>query len=154
MVPRQARLTTVSLLALGLVAVGLWHLLGRAPRLLQRDCETAQQWMELNPIRWAVTNGGALGVGFLSRIGLVSFYAVPVACFGFGDPLAGALVFGAYGFARGFAVWGWFLIMNVRRGVAQDHIADRLFEWQYAAKRLSGALLVGTALAATVIVGL
>ena len=150
----QARASLVSLAALGLLGIGLWHLYGTRPRMAQRDCETAQEWMDRGPIRWALANGGSLGTGFLSRIGFVVWYAVPVACVGFGDPAAGAVIFGLYGATRGFAVWLWFLALNVVPGLTQPALAERLFDWNAGARRLSAGMLVVLGALATVVVGL
>jgi hypothetical protein len=147
------RVTGGSLAAVGLAVVGLWHLSRGSAWLLERDCETAQHWMERGSAQWAVRNGIALGLGFMSRIGVVAWYLIPVACIAIGTPIAGAAVFGAYGATRGGAVWAWFLAMNLRLGLGQTDIAERLFNWYVPAKRLGAAVLTVTSTVAIVIVG-
>ena len=90
--------------------------------MIEINRETSQALLELGPIRWSVVNGAALGVGFVSRIGFAAWYAIPLTAVGFGDPLLGSLVFGAYGAARGLAVWPIFLFM--RRGLTHSRIAE------------------------------
>jgi hypothetical protein len=152
MLSASVRITGASLAALTLAVLATWHIYGTEAPMLERDCETAQRWMELGPVRWAVLNGAALGIGFVSRIGFVSWYAVPVACLAVAEPWVGALVFGTYGAGRGLAVWGWFLA--IRHGVEPMRIADDLWSWKPVAERMSGLALLTLATTAVVSVGL
>jgi len=150
-IPLNWRVTGGSLAAVGLLALGLQHLFGERPRLIEINRETSQALLELGPIRWSVVNGAALGVGFVSRIGFAAWYAIPLTALGFGDPLLGSLVFGAYGAARGLAVWPIFLFM--RRGLTHSRIAEGLFAAGPGSRQVGAGCLVALASAAIVIVG-
>lgn len=128
----------MSLAAVMLVPLGILHLTSGRHRLIQRNCETAQQWMELGPIRWAVVNGSALGVGFMSRIGFLAWYLVPLASFGFGDPALGAVIFGAYGGTRGLAVWAWLWALRGTDPEQPDPV-DRVIDLNAGATKASAA---------------
>jgi hypothetical protein len=149
-IPESVRVTGASIAALGLLGLGLAVLLGRTRRLLERNCETPQSWLEYGPVGWAIVNGAALGVGFTSRIGFVAWYAVPVACIGFGDPLLGAVIFGAYGGGRGFSVWLWLVML--KRSRKADPVRSVL-EASGTAKRVGAIQLVTMSAAAIVVVG-
>jgi hypothetical protein len=124
---------------------------GRRIRPLQCDRETPRSWMQAGPLRRAVRNGAALGLGATTRIGFWLWYVVPVSAIVCGRPDVGALVYGSYGATRGLAVWG--IIYGVRRA--------RWRNWQqWLASRNSRARLVtaqallGLGLAITIAVGL
>ncbi len=68
--------------------------------LPQRDRETPQSWLDLGPVRWAVLNGSALGIGAGTRIGLWLWYAMPLIAAWRGDFVVGAAMFGSYGLSR------------------------------------------------------
>jgi hypothetical protein len=152
-IPERSRVTIASVAAVVLGGIALWHLSGERARMLERDCETAQRWLELGPARWALLNGAALGSGFLSRIGVVSYYALPVACVGFGDPVLGAVVFGTYGIARGFAVWPWLAALRFGDGIAHDTLAESLFRRHTLAKRVGAFVLLVISTVTVVIAG-
>lgn len=44
-----------------------------------RNAETPKAWLELRPFAWAILNGGALGVGFVTRVGFWAWYLVPLS---------------------------------------------------------------------------
>lgn len=150
----QIRITLGSVAALVLAGVGLAQLRPASSfRLLERNCETAQGWLQLGPVWWAIVNGAALGSGFLSRIGFVSWYAVPLASLAFGSPLIGALVYGLYGGVRGFAVWLWLAGLRRTRPRRGDP-PEAVLELGGQGKPLSAALLVTLATATIVVAGL
>lgn len=151
--PAGTRVTGGSLAAVALLLVGLWHLAAQSPRMLERECQTAQSWLERGAVGWAVSNGLALGSGFYSRIGFVSWYAVPLTAVGFGDPVVGALVFGTYAATRGAAAGVWILLEWFFGDPNRRDLADRILAWNAPARPLSAALLVAFAMAAIVIVG-
>jgi len=153
LIPERGRVVGVSLFAIVFMAAGLAQL-RPASRiwLWERDCETAQAWLQLGALRWAIVNGAALGTGFLSRIGVISWYVVPLAAVGFGSPELGAILYGLYGGIRGLAVWLW--IAWLRR--ARSHLGDpvtSVLELGAPGKRLSAALLVALAAATIVVAG-
>jgi hypothetical protein len=154
LLPGQSRVTGASVAALSLAGVGLAQLRpGSRHRLWERDCETAQAWLRHGAVRWAIMNGAALGSGFGSRIGFVSWYAVPLAALAFGSPALGALIYGLYGGVRGFAVWLW--IARLRRaGPDREDVLEAILELNGPGKRLSAALLVSLATATVVAAGL
>ncbi len=119
--------------------------------MLERDCETSQSWLERGPLAWALMNGAALGSGFLSRIGFVCWYAVPLASFAFGSSVIGALVYGLYAGLRGLGVCVWVRILR-GTGLGRND-PDVFLELSGPGKRLSAALLVTLATATIVIVG-
>lgn len=73
LLPAEARIGVGALAALVLAVVGLGYLTGWYHGMIQRNCETAQSWLERGALPWAVRNGAALGVGFMSRLGFVSW---------------------------------------------------------------------------------
>lgn len=98
LLPASARMAVAT--ALGLAAV-LVAVPGRGRGVLHCDRETPQRWVHLGPIRWATLNGFVLGVGATTRIAFWLWYAVPCAALLFGDPVAGAVVYGTYAAVRG-----------------------------------------------------
>lgn len=89
----RAATATVALLVL------LALLLIRAP-LPQIDRETPQSLLHRGPLVWAATNGGLLGFALTSRLGFWLWYVIPISAFANGSPLAGAAIWGSYGFVR------------------------------------------------------
>lgn len=123
--PGAARAGASVVLLVILVAAGVVSISGRRVPLLQVDRETNQSWLHLGAVGWPVVNGLALGAGFLSRIGFLLWYLLPILCFAIGEVTAGALVLGTYGLIRGGAVFGWFAYMN-SCDVGQGEIAEQL----------------------------
>jgi hypothetical protein len=66
----------------------------------QFDKETEQRLLGLGPVRWAVTNGFLLGLGFTSRIGFWVWYLVPLGCLVLGSPVPAAIVWATYSCVR------------------------------------------------------
>lgn len=91
----------VGLLAIPAVVVGAAEVVGRGIPLPDRKRETPQRWMHAGPLLWPILNGGALGLGVSSRIGVWLWYAVPLSSLLSGDVMIGATIFGAYGLVRG-----------------------------------------------------
>jgi hypothetical protein len=132
-VPAGVRAAVSVVLLSGLVAAGGVEILGRGVSLPQLDRETNQSWLHLGSIGWPVVNGLALGAGFLSRIGFLLWYLLPILCFAIGELTGGALVLGVYGFVRGAAVFGWFAYMNacqVGQGEVFEQLTDRKSQGQ------------------------
>lgn len=148
--PRAA--LTVLLLA-ALIAAAVLELRGRRLLLPQLDRETDQSWLHLGAISWAVLNGLTLGTGFLSRIGFLAWYLLPIICFSIGQPEVGALVLGAYGLTRGGAVFGWFAYMNACN-VGQGEIFEKLSDQKARGQWLSDWIVVSLGFVALLIVGL
>lgn len=153
LVGERERIVATSLVAVAFAAAGLAQLRPRSSHWLpQRDCETAQGWLRYGAVGWAVLNGGALGTGFLSRIGFISWYAVPLASVAFGSAALGALIYGAYGGVRGFAVWFWLAWLRRSKSGHGDPAAA-ILRLDAPGKRLSAALVVMLGTATAVVVG-
>lgn len=115
----DARVAVASVLGIVAVGIGAMELGPRPPRVLQWDAETPQRWMNAGALRWASLNGSALGTGATSRIGFWLWYAIPIGAFLLGNPVWGALIYGIYGFVRGWSVWA-FLLLPRRLGMGGD----------------------------------
>lgn len=147
----QTRIAVGALAALALAILGVAYLTGRYRSMVQRNCETAQAWLDRGPLQWATMNGASLGVGFMSRLGFVSWYVIPVASFLSGDAVLGAIIFGVYGAARGFAPMVWLGLF--RAGLDQDRFVVRLFELNPILQLASCFLLTAVAWSAVVVLG-
>lgn len=141
---------------LACIGVGLagWQLLARSVRVPQKNCETAQLWMNTGALTGAALNGGALGLGFVTRIGYWLWFAVPSAAL-IAGPVNGALVFGLYGLVRGVAPSAIILLMMARRRCDQKDIT-RSQEWLIrqagAAKITANVMLLAASLSVATIV--
>lgn len=92
--------------AVVVVVVGLRETTGTMQWLPQRSRETSRRQLWVGALlRAAIRNGLTLGFGGGTRIGFVVWYLVPAGAFLLASPLLGALVYGAYGLARGIAPW-------------------------------------------------
>lgn len=116
--PEGARFGAVSSAALVAVVLALFEGTGRRVPLLQLDRETPQSWLNLGPFPWGILNGGALGVGFLTRVGFPLWYGIPVAAIAFAHPVLGALIFGSYATVRTVLAWPSFCLS---RAVGDRH---------------------------------
>lgn len=111
--------------------------------MIQCDRETPQAWIHSGPIKWAVYNGVVLGNGATSRIGFWLWYLVPGAALLAGSPLRGAIVYGAYGLARGLWPGLITVVANARSG------------WDYSLALITMGPLARTATSAyTFVLGL
>lgn len=106
----------------------------------QWNRETPQAWLQYGAVRWSIVNGLALGSGLFSRIGFLGWYLIPLACLAYGNPLAGALIFGTYGLMRGSLIWPMLVILA--RASAQTDFSGRLLAQKHAAERASAYLVV------------
>jgi hypothetical protein len=140
-------------LLLSVTLAGGVDLLVRPVSMLQLDRETNQSWLHLGSIGWPIVNGLALGTGFLSRIGFLLWYLIPIICLVIGQVPAGAVIFGTYGLTRGLSVFGWFAYMNACQ-LGQGEIAEGLYGRKQPGAALSTGLLVAFGLAALISVGL
>ena len=146
----DVRAGLATLAALGGVVLGITQLRGGRVTLLQCDRETPKAWLDRGSIGWAGRNGLALGCGATTRLGFVLWYAVPVGAFLAGGPLAGALVYGAYGFARGVGAWA-ILAASRRRGF--EEVAVALERRRPAAHRATALCLLATGVAIAIGIG-
>lgn len=153
--PAETRIVIATLLAgvgfyLGVRETGIGP---HAPRLLQRDRETPQRWMDYGPIPWAALNGAALGFGATTRIGTALWYAIPASALLIGDPLVGGAVYGCYGALRGGLVWG---VLRLPRLLSEppNTCSIRLIQWHRVVRQFSGAYLLLLSVATIIIVGL
>lgn len=138
---------------LGLVGVylGASETVGRRLKLLQRDTETPQRWMEHGAFSWAALNGAALGVGFTTRIAFALWYVVPAASLLAGSPLVGATIYGAYGAARAGSA---LLVIAAANRSGLEHVMDLLLESKLTTKRtVTGPLLFAISLATVIVAG-
>lgn len=147
----ELRVATATLLALAAVVPGALELAGRRCTLAQRDRETPRRWLLHRPWRWAVLNGGALGVGAGSRIGFPAWYAIPAACLLFGSAPGGAALYGIYGFTRALAVLPILIASGSTRHI---DVSNWLLGRRRLAHRVLGANLLGISLAVIVGVGI
>jgi hypothetical protein len=146
--PLGVRVGLGSLFAVGAVIIGFTHFSGWRLRVAQCDRETPHRWLYGSPFRWALWNGAALGVGVTSRIGFWLWYVIPIAATSSGSPMIGALIYGSFGFVRGWAVW-MVLIAFMRL----DDPAVWLIQRYQRARLLTAGILVMTGLAATIVLG-
>lgn len=144
----EPRVALASILGLVALAVGVLELIGRRPWLLQYDRETPQSWVRGGTLRWAMWNGGTLGVGAASRIGFWLWYVVPTGAFLLANPLLSAGLYGIYGFVRGTAVWG-LVLRQLREGDA----GLWLVSYYQFARKIAAAHLVIVATIVIVVVG-
>ncbi len=125
----------------GCVAMSVELVSGRRFRLPQRDRETPQRWLDLGPVRWAVLNGAALGVGAGTRIGMWLWFGMPLLIAWSGNIAFGAIVFGVYGALRtGLAAVGLRLSMHYP-------VADVILSQTSRARLLSRAAFLSVCLA-------
>ena len=148
--PLYVRLAVGSVLAIAAVAVGTFELLGRRMQPLQFDCETPQRWVDKGAWSWATMNGLTLGFGATSRIGFWLWYAIPLGAFLIGNPVAGAVIYGAYGLAR--ALGAVAIILGMMR--LDEDISDRVIYGYDTARILAAGQLVFLGVATVIVVGL
>jgi hypothetical protein len=150
LLPRDVRIATATLVATVAAVLAAAELAGRRVRVVQFDRETPQRWLHSGAIAWATMNGAALGTGAGSRLGFWLWYAMPLAGLLSGDPLVGAAVWGAYGFARAAAA-GVMIVAARRRG-GVDAVGLWLARHNGTARRVAAAelavLAAGVALTA------
>lgn len=118
--------------------------LGWVTVLPEFDRETEQSLLGLGPLRWAVVNGALLGIGFTSRVGFWILYLVPAGILATGSPVAGAAIWGSYGFTR-LAVAA---VLARRMHQMPDRMPDistKILQLRPAAQRLAGPITVGMA---------
>lgn len=148
----QTRSTLVFVLApLGLLLAAVDMLASGLP-VLQVDRETRRSPASTGTARAAWGNGIALGLGATSRIGFWLWYVVPVAAFLSGDPLVGALLFGAYGLTRGVAPWLLLgaMYLPAQRSTRFDEVARSLLQRSSQARRVTSRLLAVVAVASMI----
>ena len=150
LLPLDIRLAVGSILAIAAIAVGSFELFGRRMQPLQFDCETPQRWVNKGAWRWATRNGLTLGFGATSRIGFWMWYAIPLGAFLFGNPVAGAVIYGAYGLAR--ALGAVVIILGMMR--LDEDISDRVMDGYDTARILAAGQLVFLGVATVIVVGL
>jgi hypothetical protein len=132
--------TTVVLAAVG-ATVAVLGLLGRRVSLPQHDVATPQRWLHQGPVRWALKNGAALGLGATTRIGFALWYVIPAYAVVSAHPARAAAVWSAYGAARTLAAWPMVRLQRRPDGLS---VMDRLAlrgRWM-ATRATSGVLLV------------
>lgn len=137
------RAGTATLLAAAGLLVGVVRLAGARLAPLQCDRETPQSWLQQGLRMAVIKNGLALGNGATTRLGFWSWYVIPVSALLLGDPLAGAAVYGVYGFTRGMSAWIW-IALTVRAhriGAEPRDIAPRILSWGHIASHISSAQL-------------
>ena len=137
--------------AIALAIVALVYAIGELPRasvaVPQLRRQVPDWWRTyFGPSAAAFLYGAGLGVGFLTFLAHGTLVVVAAAALAIGDPLAGALVVGVFGLARGAAV-------VVSRSIATEEdgatLLDRLVARSDDRRRLAnGAALVAVALVA------
>jgi len=157
LIPMRLRIASATFLALVAVVVAMCDLADHAVPLLQCSRETPQVWVWSGAVRWTVLNGGSLGCGAFTRIGFWAWYAIPFASLLLGDPLIGALVYGAYGLARsigGLVVLCAMWFGRARRLFDADEAAMWLLMRQPVARRLAAVELLAVGIIVVALVGL
>ncbi len=135
----ELRLTIASILALTALAIGSLELGYRHIKLLQRDSETPQSWLNLGAFRWAALNGVVLGFGATFRLGFWLWYAIPFGSLLLGRPDLGAIIYGTYSTIRSLSVW---LLIPSTSHIAWKDYADWLIMHKNAARILANGQLV------------
>lgn len=134
-----------ALLAVAIVAIGL---LIDSDKPTQRDKETPQFLLHFGDVTWAFTNGTLLGAGFTSRLGYWLWYLIPITAFASGSFVAGAVIWGAYGFVR-MMMAGVLAAGLIRGSLPSDSFSTTLFRLRQATKLKVSAftyVLLGVAL--------
>lgn len=112
----ELRFACASLLAAAAIILGGLELGGWRVRPVQCDRETPQRWVADGPLRWALRNGGMLGLGATSRIGFWLWYVVPATALLGAQPALGGAIYGLYGLVRGGTVWILLLALSRSEG--------------------------------------
>lgn len=149
-VSEDVRVIVATLLALVGIAYGAAQLLDRSPPLCQLDRETSQSWMDRGPLVWATLNGGALGLGFTSRLGFPLWYVVPVTAFLAASPILGAIVYGTYGVTRGA---GAFLLMLANRRPDAPPASDWVLQKRQSMQLVAASYLTVLSIATVIVAG-
>lgn len=123
--------------------------------LLQIDRETEQGLLGLGPLKWGLSNGAFLGLGFTSRLGTWCWYAIPYFTLISGSLVAGASIWGLYAFARlGIAV----ALAFYMRADPSDHrmavISARVLDLRPRLIRYLSVLFSATMIVALFVAGL
>lgn len=133
------------------VYLGASEALGRPLKLLHRDTETPQRWMNRGAWTWAAFNGASLGIGFTTRIGFALWYVVPAASLLAGSPFAGAMIYGVYGTVRSGSA---LLLIAAARRTDLETVMDRLLDSKLSTKKtITGPLLLAISLATVIVAG-
>lgn len=149
--PTNARLIVgliMSSAAAVILGIDIWR---RVP-FPQLERQTQKDWIDQGAARWAVKTGSELGVGVSTRIALPVWFAVPIASFLVGDPLAGAGIWGGYALARagGSVALAWYTF--ARNPGSYSELATRLLDKLPQVRSTTDA--IGVACAAALVVGL
>lgn len=105
LIAQDFRVGLATVLTIFASALALSELMGNPITIPQFDKETPRRWVQEGASYWAIKNGFSLGLGFTSRIGFWLWYIIPFSTFLIGLPSIGALIYGAYGTARGLIIW-------------------------------------------------
>jgi hypothetical protein len=151
LLPEDARVAVASLCALLAIVVGGLELSSRGVRLIQRNRETPQNWLQFGALRWGLINGGALGLGAITRLGFALWYTVPLGALLVGDPIRGAALYGTYGFVRGAMAWG--IVLGMFRLTRSEPSDVWLLRHALSARLVSGGCLVALGTATAILVG-
>lgn len=149
LVPGSLRAVLAALVSLVAVGLGLLELTGRRIPVVQVDRETPYEWLGPGSLPWAVRNGAALGFGARTRLGFWLWYVIPIAAFLSGEPIVGAVGYGAYGLVRTLSVGG--LLKLERAGRFTD---IEVLRSSGSARMITNVQLVAVGLLALILVGL
>lgn len=132
-------------LVAGVVAVllGAANILGR---LLQpwelHNAETPKSWIELRPISWAILNGGALGLGFVTRVGFWAWYSLPLLEVRSASWQWGAVIGTSYGLGR--TLLGPLWQTSQLRRQSSHELVQRITASRQSTFRIQGGLMLAT----------
>lgn len=126
---------------------GLLALLPIRHSLPQRDRETPPPWTVSKPYTWALIDGSALGLGWMTRIQYAVWYVIPLAAIASGSPILGGLIFLSYGFGRMWGTWSIPVVQASGWWSAED-LSVRLLAWIPRANSVCAlmSLVTGSAL--------
>jgi hypothetical protein len=141
----------------GAVAVGvvaLVYALGELPKLTVAVPQLRRQvpdWWRtyFGPSVASFLYGAGLGVGFLTFLAHGTLVVVAAAALAIGDPVWGAVIIGAFGLARGAAIWIAGSITTEEEGAS---VLDRLVARRDAARRTANAAAMLAVAAAAIVV--
>ena len=140
--------------AIGVGVVALGYALGELPRLTVAVPQLRRQvpdWWRtyFGPSVASFLYGAGLGVGFLTFLAHGTLVVVAAAALAIGDPAWGAVIIGAFGLARGAAIWIAGSITTEEEGAS---LLDRLVARSDAARRAANAGAMLAVAAAAIVV--
>jgi hypothetical protein len=104
----------------------------------QRKKQVPHGWRCHRPTRMVISYGAVLGLGFATRIPVITIYAVGLFCFMRRDLLMAALVFALFGVGRSLPLW---FLHKTLRACGFRSLCRQLALWQEAIGTINGFAL-------------